>query len=53
MADENKYYNDFESILSDDSMELIYKSIIRNMHSFQIKKFIVKKLFYFYVFNKM
>jgi len=52
MADENKYYNDFESILSDDSMELIYKSIKRNMHSFQIEKFIVKKLFYFYVFNK-
>lgn len=52
MADENKYYNDFESILSDDSMELIYKSIIRNMHSFQIEKFIVKKLFYFYIFNK-
>ena len=55
---DNEYENEFESILSEDfynneSMsESIYGSIIRNMHSSQMPKFIVNKLFHFYKFNK-
>jgi len=53
MADEINDYNDFESIILEDSMGgPIYESIIRYMHSLQMEKFIVKKLFYFYIFNK-
>jgi len=58
MADENYDYNDFESIMSEDLYNndsmggSIYESIIRNIHSSEMQKFIVKKLFYFYIFNK-